>query len=131
MAIARFESQSRYAPVIGFSAAVVHDGRVFLAGISAIDPDGRAVGGSDPYLQARECLRKAEATLKECGSSMANVLHSRIYLVDADHWEQVGAAHGEAFGAARPAATMVVVKQLLDPRMLVEIEIVAATPDDV
>jgi enamine deaminase RidA (YjgF/YER057c/UK114 family) len=127
MDIARFESRSRYAPTIGFSAAVVNNGLVYLAGISAISPDGEAIGGTDPYLQARECLRKAESTLRDCGSSLERVLHSRVYLVARDHWEQIGTAHGEAFAGARPAATMVVVKELLDPRMLVEMELVAAT----
>ena len=122
----RVESESRYAPVIGFSKAVRAGNLVFVAGMSAIDAAGDAVGGTDPYLQAHECLRKAVAALAACDAGVADVVQTRMYLVDPGHWEEVGRAHGEVFGAGRPAATMVVVKELLDPRMLVEIEVVAA-----
>jgi enamine deaminase RidA (YjgF/YER057c/UK114 family) len=122
----RIESESRYAPIIGFSKAVRVGDLVFVAGMSAIDAAGEAVGGADPYLQARESLRKALDALAACGGTASDVVQTRMYLVDAGHWERVGRAHGEVFAADRPAATMVVVKDLLDPRMLVEIEIVAA-----
>jgi enamine deaminase RidA (YjgF/YER057c/UK114 family) len=122
----RVESESRYAPVIGFSKAVRAGGLVFVAGMTAIDAAGEVVGGADPYQQARECLRKAVDALAACGASAADVVQTRMYLVDPAHWEDVGRAHGEVFAAERPAATMVVVKELLDPRMLVEIEVVAA-----
>jgi len=122
----RVESESRYAQVIGFSKAVRAGNLVFVAGMSAIDAAGDAVGGGDPYRQARECLRKALDALAACGARAANVVQTRTYLVDPAHWEEVGRAHGETFAEHRPAATMVVVKELLDPRMLVEIEVVAA-----
>jgi enamine deaminase RidA (YjgF/YER057c/UK114 family) len=124
--IERFESESTYAPVIGFSKAVRAGNLVFVAGMTAIDAAGDAVGGADPYLQAREALRKALDALAACGASAADVVQTRMYLVDPAHWEEVGRAHGQAFAEHRPAATMVVVKELLDPRMLVEIEVVAA-----
>ena len=123
--VQRIESESRYAPTIGFSKAVRAGNLVFVAGMSAIDAAGTAVGGNDPYLQARECLRKVLDALAECGAAAADVVQTRMYLVDPAHWEEVGRAHGETFAGNRPAATMVVVKELLDPRMLVEIEVVA------
>lgn len=122
----RVESESRYAPVIGFSKAVRAGNLVFVAGMTAIDAAGVVVGGADPYRQAQESLRKALDALAACGASAADVVQTRMYLVDPAHWEEVGRAHGEAFAEHRPAATMVVVKELLDPRMLVEIEVVAA-----
>src|SRR5690349_10394312 len=125
MTMQRVDSESRYAQAIGFSQAVRTGSFVFVAGMSAIDAAGDAVGGDDPYLQAQECLRKATDALGECGATAAGVVQTRMYLVDPSHWEQVGRAHADAFGANRPAATMVVVKELLDPRMLVEIELVA------
>ena len=130
MAVQRIPSDSRYAPLIGFSRAVRSGDHVFLAGISAIDSAGDAVGGDDPYLQARECLAKMAAALEAAGASISDVVHTRMFLVDAAHWQDVGRAHGEVFADARPAATMVVVKGLLDPRMLVEIEAVAVCPRD-
>jgi enamine deaminase RidA (YjgF/YER057c/UK114 family) len=125
--IERIESESRYAPVIGFSKAVRAGNLVFAAGMTAIDAAGKVVGGGDPYLQAREILRKALGALAACGASAADVVQTRMYLVDPAHWEAVGRAHGEVFGEHRPAATMVVVKELLDARMLLEIEVVAWT----
>ncbi|MDT4942207.1 MAG: hypothetical protein QOJ34_2296 [Pseudonocardiales bacterium] len=125
----RIESESRYAPVIGFAKAVRAGNLVFVAGMSAIDGGGTAVGGTDPYAQARECLRKAVEALAACGASAADVVQTRMYLVDPQHWEQVGRAHGEVFAGNPPAATMVVVRELLDPRMLVEIEVLAAVFD--
>jgi enamine deaminase RidA (YjgF/YER057c/UK114 family) len=124
--VQRIESDSRYAPTIGFSKAVRAGGLVFVAGMTAIDADGSVVGDTDPYLQAREALRKAVTALAECGAVVADVVQTRMYLVDPAHWADVGRAHGELFADGRPAATMVVVKELLDPRMLVEIEVVAA-----
>jgi enamine deaminase RidA (YjgF/YER057c/UK114 family) len=121
----RVESDSRYAPVIGFSKAVHAGNLVFVAGMTAVDAGGEVVGGADPYGQARESLRKAVDALAACGASTADVVQTRMYLTDPAHWEEVGRAHGDAFADHRPAATMVVVKQLLDPRMLVEIEVVA------
>ena len=122
----RVDSESRYAPVIGFSKAVRAGNLVFVAGMTAIDASGEAVGGADPYLQAQESLRKALDALAACGAGATDVVQTRMYLVDPTHWEAVGRAHGEVFADSRPAATMVVVKELLDPRMLVEIEVVAA-----
>lgn len=122
----RIESQSQYAPVIGFSQAVRAGNLVFAAGMTAIDAMDQVVGGADPYLQARECLRKSLAALAACGAGVGDVVQTRMYLVEPAHWQQVGRAHGEVFEDHRPAATMVVVRELLDPRMLVEIEAVAA-----
>jgi enamine deaminase RidA (YjgF/YER057c/UK114 family) len=130
MDVQRVPSDSPYAPVIGFSRAVRSSGTVFLAGISAIDSSGTAVGGADPYLQARECFAKMTGALTAAGASVADVVHTRMFLVDAQHWREVGRAHGEVFADAPPAATMVVVKELLDPRMLVEIEAVAVLSGD-
>jgi enamine deaminase RidA (YjgF/YER057c/UK114 family) len=99
--------------------------------MSAINDEGTAVGGNDPYLQAAECLAKVAAALEASGATTADVVQTRTYLVSAAHWHEVGRAHGETFAGVRPASTMVVVKELLDPRMLVEIEAVAVrSPDD-
>lgn len=123
-AITRIGSDSRFASAIGFSGAVRAGNLIMLAGISAISPDGVAEGADDPYEQARVCLAKAVAALSEVGATTRDVVHTRMYLTDPTHWEAVGRAHRETFGAAPPAATMVVTA-LLDPRMLVEIEVMA------
>ncbi len=125
MPITRLPSTSRWAAVIGFSAAVRAGDLVMSAGMTAVAPDGSLVGGDDAYEQAREALRKVLAALGDAGARPEHVVQTRLYLVDADDCEEVGRAHGEVFFGARPAATMLVVDRLLDPRMRVEIEGVA------
>jgi enamine deaminase RidA (YjgF/YER057c/UK114 family) len=125
MSVSRVASSSPYATVIGFSGAVRAGSLVFLAGTTAVDSSGAVIGGRDPYAQMHEALRKIGAVLTEAGTDLSHVVQTRIYLVRPEHWEQVGRAHGEVFADNPPAATMVVVAGLLDPRMLVEIEAVA------
>jgi len=84
-------------------------------------PDG-ADPPSEAYGQARRCLQIIATALLEAGATLENVVRTRIFLVDAADWEEVGRAHGEFFGAVRPATSMVQVAKLIDPDMLVEIE---------
>lgn len=116
-------SPSPYAEPIGFSAAVRAGEWVVVAGTTAVTAAGEISGAA--YEQAREALRKIAAALGEAGATLDQVVQTRMYLTDVSLWEEVGRAHGEAFGEVRPAATMVGVATLLDPRMLVEIEALA------
>jgi enamine deaminase RidA (YjgF/YER057c/UK114 family) len=125
----RIPSESRYAPSIGFSKAVRAGSLIFLAGITAVDARGEVIGADDPYAQAMACFAKITDALADAGATTADVVHTRMYLTDAGHWESVGRAHGETFAATPPAATMLVVKALLDPRMLIEIEVTAVAAD--
>ena len=127
MAIERIPSPSPYAEPIGFSAAVRAGDLVFVAGTTALDARGRMVGGEDPYEQALEALRRVAASLAATGARLDQVVQTRIHLARADDWLEVGRAHGEVFGAVRPASAMVV-SGLLDPRMRVEIEATAYAP---
>jgi enamine deaminase RidA (YjgF/YER057c/UK114 family) len=122
MTVERVPSTSRYASMIGFCSAV-------RSGVTAVAPDGSVVGAGDAAAQTAECIRKLAAALAEFGATLGQVVNTRIYLVDVAHWQAVGGAHGAAFRDAPPAATMVVVKQLLDDRMLVEIDAVAYLGD--
>ncbi len=118
-------SLSPYAASIGFSAAVRAGEWVLVAGTTALDGHGAVVGGDSAYGQAREVLGKVGAALGQAGASLEQVVQTRVYLTDVADWEEVGRAHGEVFGEVRPAASMVGVAALLDPRMLVEIEALA------
>jgi enamine deaminase RidA (YjgF/YER057c/UK114 family) len=117
-------STSPFAAQIGFSAAVRAGAVTTVAGQTAVAQDGTVVGGDDPRAQAVEALRKGVALLEAAGSGAHEVVHTRLYLTDRAHWEAVGAAHAEVLGAHAPTATMVVC-ELLDPRMLVEVELLA------
>jgi enamine deaminase RidA (YjgF/YER057c/UK114 family) len=116
----RIRSGSPYEQVVGFSRAVVAGDHVAVAGTAPVVPNGDPPKGA--YEQAKRCLQIVEAALAEAGSGLADVVRTRIYLVDAADWQEVGRAHGEVFGDVRPASTMVVVMALLDPRWRVEIE---------
>jgi enamine deaminase RidA (YjgF/YER057c/UK114 family) len=119
MSITRVSSASGASPAIACSSVVRAGDLVLLSGIHA-GPDA----AGDPYDQAAVCLTKAVAALSESGASVSDVVQTRIYLVDPDLWPAVARAHREVFEHSRPAVT-VVVAGLLDPRALVEVEVVA------
>jgi enamine deaminase RidA (YjgF/YER057c/UK114 family) len=116
----RIPSGSPYEPAIGFSRALVAGDRVLVAGTAPIWPDGSC--DPDPESQAARCLEIILAALAEAGAGPEHVVRTRVYLLDPADWEAVGRAHGAVFAEVRPAATMVVVAALLDPRWRVEIE---------
>jgi enamine deaminase RidA (YjgF/YER057c/UK114 family) len=116
----RIASGSPYEPVIGFSRALRVGGRVLVSGTAPIWPDGSC--DPDPEVQAARCLEIILVALAEAGAGPEHVVRTRLYLVDPGDWEAVGRAHGSVFAEVRPAATMVVVAALLDPRWRVEIE---------
>lgn len=116
----RISSGSPFEPAIGFSRAVVVGDRVLVSGTAPVWPDGTCT--DDAFTQARRCLEIILAALAEAGASATDVVRTRMFLTDAADGEAVGRAHGEVFGDVRPAATMVVVAGLLDPRWKVEIE---------
>jgi enamine deaminase RidA (YjgF/YER057c/UK114 family) len=107
-----------------FSRVVDARGWVLVGGTTSVDGHG-VVRGETPYEQTVEILRKVEHELGRAGVSLADVVQTRVYVVDISRADEVGRAHGEAFGEVRPLMTMVQVSALIDPRMLVEIEAVA------
>jgi enamine deaminase RidA (YjgF/YER057c/UK114 family) len=116
----RIGSGSPFESTIGFSRAVRAGDRVVVSGTAPVWPDGSCA--EDVGLQARRCLEIIATALAEAGAGLGDVVRTRMFLTSADDADTVGAVHGEVFGAVRPAATMVVVAALLDPRWKVEIE---------
>jgi len=114
-------SGSPYERVVGFSRAVRVGDRVFVAGTAPVMPDG-ADPPSDAYGQTKRCLEIIGAALEEAGASLADLVRTRIYLVQTEDFEEAGRAHGEVFSEIRPANTTLTVKELVDPRWLVELE---------
>jgi enamine deaminase RidA (YjgF/YER057c/UK114 family) len=114
-------SGSPYERVVGYSRALRVGDQVFVAGCAAIMPDD-ADPPSDSYGQTKRCIERIGLALADAGSSLADVVRTRVYLTPAADFEDFGRAHGEAFGDIRPANTTVVVAALIDPRWLLEIE---------
>ena len=115
---------SPYETIIGFSRAVRIGRHIMVSGTGPIGSDDEDVAA-----QTDQCLTIIAAVLKEAGSSFEHVIRTRIYLTSADDWEAAGRVHGKFFSLIRPAATMVVVSGLLDPRWKVEIEVDALMPE--
>lgn len=115
-------SGAPWEPVVGYSRAVRVGDHVYVSGTTATDGQGGIVGLGDPYAQTRQIVANLASALDRAGARLEDVVRTRIFVTDITQWEAVGRAHGEAFGAIRPACTMVEVARLIAPEILVEIE---------
>ena len=118
-------SGAKWEEIVGYSRAVRLGNVIEVAGTTAVDEASNIIGLGDPYEQTRYILSKIERALQAAGASLQDVVRTRIFVTDIARWEAVGRAHGEFFRSIKPATTMVEVKALVSPELLVEIEATA------
>jgi enamine deaminase RidA (YjgF/YER057c/UK114 family) len=120
-----FSSGVKWEDIVGYSRAVRIGTRIYISGATATDEAGTIVGVSDAYAQTVQVIRNIQRALEGAGAKLENVVRTRMFVTDISRWQEYGRAHYEFFNKIRPCATMVEVRALIDPRMLIEIEVEA------
>lgn len=118
----KYSSGQKWESIVGYSRAVKVGDRIYVTGTTATDENGEIVGEDDAYAQTVQVIMNIEKALKALDASLENVVRTRLFVTDISRWEEYGKAHGEFFRDIMPATTMVEVSNLIDPKMLIEIE---------
>ena len=123
MELSRTFTGTRWETEVGYCRAIRAGDHIYVTGTAPIDDQGKTFAPGDGYAQARRCLEIIEKALKELGATMSHVVRTRMFVTDISRWADFGRAHREFFTGHLPATTMVEVKSLIDPDMLIEIEV--------
>lgn len=121
----KISSGAEWEDIVGYSRAIRIGKQIEVSGTIALDSEGNSVAVGDPYRQTIQIISIARKVLEEAGSSLEDVVRTRMYVTDISMWKEIGRAHGELFRKIKPAATMVEVSRLIRPESLVEIEFTA------
>ena len=122
-------SGAKWESIVGYSRAVRVGNVIHVAGTTAVGQDGVVIGKNDAYAQTIAIIHIIKHALEDLGTNLENVTRTRMFVTNIDDWEEIGRAHGEFFGDIRPASTMVEVSRLINPDLLVEIEVDAVIED--
>jgi enamine deaminase RidA (YjgF/YER057c/UK114 family) len=117
-----FATQTEWEPYVGYSRALRVGDHVFVSGTVATNEKGELVAPGDPYAQTVQVLENLKRALERAGASMAHVVRTRMFVTDIAQWKAYGRAHGEYFRDIRPVTSMIEVKGLIDPSLMIEIE---------
>lgn len=110
---------------VGYCRAVQVGNQIWVTGTAPVGEKGHTVAPGSGYLQAKRCLEIVETALQELGADISSVVRTRMFVTDISKWEDYGRAHQEMFSEFPPATTMIEVKSLISPDMLIEIEVEA------
>lgn len=119
-----FSGGAVWEDIVGYSRAVRIGNIIEISGTTAV-VDNKVAGVNDPYIQTKTILEKIKKVLEEAGASLADVIRTRMFVTDISKWQQYAKAHQEYFGKIKPATSMIEVKSLIDPDMMIEIEVFA------
>lgn len=128
MGFDRVSTDAPWEDEVGYCRALRSGERIFVTGTASVAPDGSVFAAGDGYRQAQRCLEIVRAALSELGGDLEHVVRTRMFVTDIDRWREYGRAHREAFANHHPTTSMVEVRRLIDPDMLIEIEADAIVP---
>ncbi|TVP49925.1 MAG: RidA family protein [Gemmatimonadales bacterium] len=126
--VRRIPTTAPWAASVGYSRALRFGPHMLVSGTAPVNEDGSTFAPGDAHGQTRRCIEIIEHALRELGGNLSQVVRTRVYVTDISRWEEIGRAHGAAFGANPPVTTLVEVRALISPDMLVEIEAEAWAP---